>query len=97
MASHSSEVPFQRQNRLGVVRIGVAASLASAAFFVLCWLGALLPIAAASHLYLRLFTIADPASPVALAQGVAWSAVFGLLAGALFALIYNRLGGLEKS
>ena len=82
---------------LGVVRVALAGAAASAVFFALCWMGSFMPIGPASHQYLQLFTKADPASAVALIQGVCWSIAFGLLAGGLFAGFYNLLAWFEKA
>lgn len=82
-------------NKAGVVRFAVTGALASTAFFVLCWLGAQLPIGPATHMYVELFTNAAMASGLALLQGVCWSLVFGLIAGALIAFFYNLLAPLD--
>lgn len=83
------------QNRqLNIVRVAIAAGTSAAIFFALCWAGTFLPIGPATHLYLRLFASADTASLGALAQGVGWSLAFGVIAGGLFAGIYNSLARL---
>ncbi len=83
-------------HKLSIVRIALAGAATAAIFFVLCWLGALLPIGPATHMYLKLFTNAEATSAIALVQGVCWSIGFGLIVGGLFAWTYNllaRLGG----
>ncbi len=85
-------LPTSNQS-LSIVQVALAGAAAAATFFALCWLGSFLPIGPASHRYLQLFTKADPASTIALAQGVCWSVAFGLLAGGLFAGFYNLLAG----
>ena len=83
-------------HRLGVVRLAATGAVAAAAFVALCWLGAFLPAGPATHMYLQLFTDADMTSIEALLEGLCWSAAFGLVAGALVALIYNALGALDR-
>ena len=82
--------------RIGVARVAVAGAISATAFFILCWVGALLPIGPASHMYLSLFTTGQTSSLVGLFQGICWSLAFGLIAGGLFALSYNALSGLER-
>lgn len=84
-------------HNVGVLRLAITGALAAAIFYVLCWLGALiLPIGPASHMYLQLFTSADISSAAALIQGLIWSLAFGLIAGALIAILYNALARLER-
>lgn len=81
---------------IGVFRLAVTLALAAGIFYALCWIGAqLLPIGPASHLYLQLFTSAEPFSATALIQGVVWSVAFGFIGGALVAALYNALGRLQ--
>ena len=83
-------------HRIGVVRLAVTGALAAGIFYALCWLGArILPIGPASHMYLQLFTSAEPLSTTALIQGVVWSVAFGFIGGALVAALYNALGRLQ--
>jgi hypothetical protein len=82
-------------HRVGVMRLALSGAIASGIFFLLCWLGAFLPVGPASHLYLQLFTSADPTTGLALAEGLSWSLVFGLVAGGLIALSYNLLARLD--
>jgi len=83
--------------RIGVVRLAVTGGLASFVFYVLCWIGAQLPVGYVTHLVLRLFTSAEINSVTALVQGAVWSAAFGLIAGALIALFYNALAVLDRA
>lgn len=83
-------------HRLGVLRIALTWALAAAIFHALCWVGAQLPIGPATHMYLELFTKAELSSGLALIQGVCWSIAFGLIAGALIAVIYNALAFLDQ-
>ena len=82
--------------RIGVARLALTGALAAAIFYLLCWVGAQLPIGPATHMYLQLFTNAELSSTTALIQGLCWSVAFGLIAGGLIALIYNALASLER-
>jgi hypothetical protein len=82
--------------KLDVLRLSLTGAIAAAAFYILCWIGAQLPIGPATHMYLNLFTSAERSSGLALVQGACWSIVFGLVAGALIALIYNALAFLDR-
>ena len=79
-----------------VLRFGLTGALAAGIFYVVCWLGAFLPLGPATHMYLKLFTNAEVNSSLALVQGLCWSLVFGLIAGALIAFIYNLLDPLDR-
>ncbi|MFP5329929.1 MAG: hypothetical protein ACLGHC_07320 [Alphaproteobacteria bacterium] len=83
--------------RIGVIRLAATGGLASLVFYVLCWIGALLPVGYVTHMFLQLFTGADINSITALVQGAVWSAAFGLIAGALIALFYNALAVLDRA
>lgn len=83
-------------HKLGIVRVAIAAAATTFAFYFVCWLGALLPIGPATHMYLRLFTDAELASTSALVIGLCWSLGFGLIAGGLFAVFYNLFASLER-
>ena len=81
--------------KAGVVRFALTGALASTTFFILCWLGALLGIGRATHMYVELFTNAEMSSGLALLQGACWSLAFGLVAGALIAFFYNLLAPVD--
>ena len=74
---------------LSVARLAVAGGITAAVVFVLCWLGTFVPFSSPTHAYITLFTNADISSGLALAGGTCWSFLFGLIVGAVFALIYN--------
>ena len=82
--------------RASVLRLAATGALAAGVFYVVCWLGAFLPLGPATHMYLKLFTDADVNSSLALIQGLGWSLVFGLIAGALIATMYNLLAPLDR-
>lgn len=96
MTTIADGAAYPRWQSLGVLRFALTGALAAAAFYLLCWIGAQLPVGPATHMYLRLFTSAELSSGVALAQGLCWSIGFGLIAGALLASIYNALGFLDR-
>ena len=79
-----------------VLRLALTGALAAGIFYLVCWLGAFLPIGPATHMYLALFTSAEITSSLALVQGLCWSLVFGLIAGGLIAFIYNLLAPLDR-
>ena len=83
--------------RANVLRVALTGAFAAGIFYVICWLGAFLPIGRAPHMYLALFTSAETTSALALAQGLCWSLAFGLIAGSLIAFIYNLLAPLDRS
>ena len=96
MANVTKEIVYAHSHKLGVLRLAVTGALAASLFFVLCWVGAQLPIGPATHMYLNLFTKAELSSGLALAEGVCWSIAFGLIAGAMIALIYNALAFIDR-
>lgn len=89
-------MPDQPSPRLSIARVAFAGVITTATFFVLCWLGALLPVGPASHMCLRLFTAEQGATFAALLQGIRWSITFGLIAGGPFAFSCNALSWLER-
>lgn len=91
MMSSVAEPDRSPTHRLGVARIAVATGLTAVVIFVLCWLGALVPLVGPTHAYIGLFTTAPTNSFVALAQGSCWSLFFGGLSGGIFAAIFNAL------
>lgn len=83
-------------HRVSVIRLSVAAGVSAAAIFVLCWIGTFVPFSSPTHAYIGLFTNAEYSSAAALFQGVCWSFAFGLVVGAVFALIYNATAPLGR-
>lgn len=94
MATIATKTSVTR-SKASVVRIALTGALASSAFFVLCWIGAFIPAGPATHMYIEPFTDAEVSSGLALLQGVCWSLVFGLIAGALIAFFYNLLASFD--
>lgn len=83
--------------KLSIVRFAGAVAITLVALFAICWVAALLPFTTATHAYIGLFSSAAPTSGVALVEGLCWSAVFGLIAGAIGAFAYNLLGGSNRA
>ena len=63
-------MPDQLNPRPSITRVALAGAITTAAFFVLCWLGARLLIGPASHIYLGLFTAEPGATLAALFQRI---------------------------
>ena len=74
---------------LSVARLAIAGGVTATVVFVLCWLGTFVPFSSPTHAYISLFTNAEISSGLALVQGFCWSLLFGVMVGAVFALIYN--------
>ena len=83
--------PYPVRTDASIVRFAANGAIVAGIFFVLCWVGALLPLGPATHLYLQLFTPAEISSSLALAQGLCWSLVFGGILGALIAAVHSLL------
>ena len=95
MATTTQEVRLFAAPRLGVARVALTTAFAATAFLFLCWVGAALGLGPASHMYIQLFSTAAVTSGLALIVGLCWSLAGGLVAGALFAWIYNLLAPLD--
>ena len=95
MATATREVRLSSAPRLGVARVALTTGLAASAFLLLCWIGARLGLGPVTHMYVQLFSPADVSSALALIVGLCWSLVGGLVAGGLFAWIYNLLAALD--
>lgn len=98
LSSQTSRIEpvLYRRHRVGIVRLGAAGAITSAVFFVLCWIGTFIPLASPTHAFIGLFTPAKMGSIEALIEGGLWSSVFGGFSGALLAVIYNLLSGLDR-
>lgn len=82
---------------ISVLRFAAAVGVALMALFAICWVAIFLPVGNATHAYIGLFTTADPKSGAALAQGLCWSLIFGLIAGGLGAFVYNLFGNAGRA
>ena len=96
MATNANAAVPSHSHSLGVLRIALTGALAATAFYVFCWIGTQIRFGTLSHMYLQLFTTADPSSTAALIEGVSWSLGFGLIMGALIAAIYNALAVVDR-
>lgn len=96
MATRSVTSGTTTVRTVGILRLAVTGALAAMIFFALCWAGAALGFTGATHMYLELFTFAEASSGLALFQGLCMSFLAGLIGGALFALVYNALGTLDR-
>jgi hypothetical protein len=84
------------RDRIGIARLALTGATSMGLFYILCWSGAALGVVPVSHLYLQLFSDAPMPSTAMLLEGTIWSFLFGSLAGALIALLYNALRGLDR-
>jgi hypothetical protein len=94
--STNPDTAHPRQHRLGAIRLAMTGALFMGLFYILCWTGAAIGIVPVTHMYLNLFSDAQMPSTAMLLEGSAWSVLFGLLAGALIAVIYNALSALDR-
>lgn len=97
----SNQTPPTREalgvtQKVAVLRVAMATGLSAAIVFVLCWVGIFIPFSSPTHAYISLFTSAAPASLQALGEGSCWALLFGLVAGAVFAFVYNLCGRLGR-
>jgi hypothetical protein len=83
-------------HELGVARLAASAGISTTLVFILCWLGTFVPFSSPTHAFIGLFTPAEVRSVAALAEGSLWSLLFGMLSGALFAVIYNQFAMLDR-
>jgi hypothetical protein len=86
----------RKHDHLGVLRCTATGAVVMGVLFALCWAGAAAGVLNSSHMYVSLFTLEPIASASALAVGLCWSLVFGALAGALVALVYNAFDFIER-
>lgn len=86
----------RHSHRISALRLAMTGALSMGVFYILCWSSAALGILPISHMYLQLFSSAPMSSTAMLAEGASWSVAFGLLAGALSALLYNAFGRLDR-
>jgi hypothetical protein len=95
-ATATHDLSASTVRKLGVARLATTGAVTALVFYLVCWIGALLPLGYVSHMYLQLFTNSDIRSTAALVEGSVWSIVFGLIAGALIALFYNAFAFLDR-
>ncbi|AMS43240.1 hypothetical protein N7E70_021485 [Aminobacter sp. NyZ550] len=77
---------------LSMLGLAMAASAALIVLFVLCALvGVLFPSLQVTHAWVGLFTLAPVTSPQAWLEGIFFSLVFGIIAGAIVAAVHNAV------
>lgn len=82
--------------QLNVLLVALTTSLAIVAFVLICWIGVRLGLGPGTHMFISVFSDADVGSTAALIAAISWSFFGGGLIGAIFALIYNALAGLNR-
>lgn len=95
MATTAREVGYGTSRRLNVSRVALTTAFTAVIFITLCWIGARIGIGPLTHMYIQLFSPAEVSSGLSLLIGLCWSLVGGLIAGGLFAWIYNLLTPLD--
>lgn len=76
---------------------GIALGITLAIVFAACAIvQAFVPGLQASHMWINLFTGEEIGSAAAWVEGLLSSIIAGFLAGALFALVYNKVSGTLK-
>lgn len=96
MATLANGIGVPASRTIGIRRLALTGALSTGIFYVLCWSGAALGIVPVTHMYLQLFSDEPMGSTAMVFEGAIWSVVFGLLAGALVAVIYNALAFLDR-
>ncbi len=91
----TNPVPHDK-SALDPTRCAATGAVVFGVTFLLCWVGAALGIAAASHMFISLFTGSATDSPGALFAGGVCSVVVGAVLGLLFAVTYNAFGFLAR-
>lgn len=83
-------------NQIPPLRLAIASAATLSILFTLCWVGAAFWVTSPSHMFVALFTLTPVESWCSLCLGIASALVFGSLAGALLARIYNALAPFER-
>ena len=79
---------------LSMKKTGIALATTLVLVYVLCLLvQAIAPGIQASHMWVQLFTAAPVGSVRSWVDGILANAVFGLVAGHVFAWVYNKVTG----
>lgn len=95
MEVNMSSVSMPR--RLGWIHCAATGAAVLVVLFLLCWLAAAFTSLTVSHMYISLFTAAPISSVAALIAGLCWSMLFGAVTGALVAVFFNLLAGLDPN
>jgi hypothetical protein len=83
--------------RFGWIHCAATGAAVLVVLFLLCWLAAAFTSLTVSHMYISLFTVAPISSAAALIAGLCWSMFFGAVTGALVAVFFNLLAGLDPN
>jgi hypothetical protein len=92
----SVESAANHSHRIGITRATLSGAITLGMLFVLCWIGARLPLITVSHMFVQLFTTEPMTSTGALLEGTLWSVVFGGLFAFVAASTYNLMGALDR-
>ena len=95
MATATDDRIVSRPHRLSVLRLALTGALSGALFYIICWIGSLIP-GTPGHMYLELFTTSDVSTTSALVQGVITSLIGGFVIGGLIACVYNSLAFVDR-
>ncbi len=93
--TNSGTVSSASKHIVGVLRLSATIGASATAIFGLCWAGTRIAFLSPIHAYIGLFTLAEPSSVQALAEGLCWSLLSGALAGAVIAIFYNAFSWLQ--
>ena len=92
----TGNIPSSSRN-LSISRLAATGGVSMALIFVLCWIGTFIPFFSPTHAFIPLFTRAEMQSVTALIEGGVWALLFGLVVGAIVALVYNLFAGLDRA
>lgn len=95
MATATDDRIAATPHRVSVLRFALTGSVSGALFYIICWIGSLIP-GTPGHMYLELFTTSDVSTTSALVQGVITSIIGGLVIGGLIAFVYNWLAFVDR-
>lgn len=84
------------KDRISPLRLAITGAVTLLILFVLCWVGASVPLYSPSHMFVALFTLAPVTSWYALCQGSFGALVFGAAGGAILAWVYNASASFER-
>jgi hypothetical protein len=92
----SVEIASNHSRRIGIARATLSGATTLGILFVVCWIGARLPLITVSHMFVQLFTTQPMTSTGALLEGTLWSVVFGGLFAFVAASTYNLMGAWDR-
>jgi hypothetical protein len=92
----TSTTTLQVSGNLSAFRCALTGAAVLVIEFAMCWLGTLINIPGATHVYLSLFASVPIGTLGSLIYGSISSAIVGLITGALIAFTYNAFGFLSR-